>query len=245
MYKIGSSQYLASIVPGTVTEVTEEKGDATELPPTMLPRQTEKEETVFTTYGPQEETTKEDKFTTETTSKLPTEYPTSSLVAKTTTIVSTEIETRDQDFPESVQVVTKYPESMTGPTPTYTFPELDQTSELTPSEPQYLEEMRTTNPVFQPSEPITITPETLEIPETPEPRLLPVAPSSPESDPFEPQYTPEPRFSPIAPRFTESDPIEPHYTSPDQVQQVPPYSRSHQPQIVVVDEDEDLNVDGK
>lgn len=217
VYKIGSSKYFSSIIRGTVAQVSEEQEDATELPLTTLPRQTEKEEPVFATYGPQEETTEEDKFTTETTSKIPTEYPTSSLVTKTTTIIFTEMENR-----ESIQVVTKYPESMSAPTPTDTYPGWDETSEPTPSEPQYFDEVETTNAVFQPSEPITTIPDNLDIPETPEPRLLPVAPSLPESDP-----------------------TEHHYTSPDQVQQVPPYSRSHQPQIVVVDEDEDLNVDGK
>lgn len=242
MYKIGSSQYFTSIASGIVTE---EKEDATQLPLTMLPRQTEKEETVFTTYGPQEETTEEDKFTAETTSKIPTEYPTSSVVDRTTTIGFTEINTREQDFRESVHVVTEYPESTSDSTPTYTYPELDQTSKPTPSDPLYLDEIKTTSPVFQPSESITTIPETMEIPETLEPRILPVSPSLAESDPGEPQYTPEPRFSPIVPSLPESKPTEPHYTSPDQVQQVPPYSRSHQPQIVVVDEDEDLNVDGK
>lgn len=241
MYKIGYPQYLASIIPGTVTEVTEEKEKGTEPPLTMLPRQTEKEEAVFTTSGPQEETTEEDKFTTETTSTIPTEYPTSSLVTKTTPIALTEVQSTEQDIFESIKVVTKYPESMSAPTPTYTYPEPDQTSEPTPSEPDYLEEIKTTSLVFL-SESINTTPETLEIPETAEPQLLPGAPSSPESDPVELHYTPEPRFSPNAPRVTESDQIEPIYTSPDQVQQVPPYSRSHQPQIVVVDED--LNVDG-
>lgn len=222
VYEIGTSPFFSSIMPGTVTEVPEEKEDATKLPVTMLPRQTDKEDAVFTTYGPQEERTEEDKFTTETTSKIPTDYTTSSPVGKTTTIVFTEMKTREQDFGESVQVETEYPESMSAPTPTYTHPELGQTSKPTSSEPQYLDGIKTTYPVFQPSESIHTVPETSEIPETP-----------------------EARFSPVAPRFPESDPVEPHYTSPDQVKQVPPYSRSHQPQIVVVDEDEDLNVDGK
>lgn len=242
MYKIGSSQNLPSIIPGSVTEVPEEKEDAAELPLAMLPRQTEEEEAVFTTLQPQKETIVEDKFTAETTSKIPTEYPTSPFVPKTSTIDFAEIRTEELDFRD---VVTEYPESTSPTTPTYTYPELDQTSKPTSSEPQYLDEIRTTNSVFFPSELLTTIPETSETPITPEPRLLPVAPSFPESDPVEPQYTPEPRFSEIAPRFPESDPVEPHYTSPDKVQQVPPYSRSHQPQIVVVDEDEDLNVDGK
>lgn len=211
----------------------------------MLPRQTDKEDTVFTMYGLQEETTEEDKFTTETTSKIPTEYPTTSPAGDTTTVMFTEMKTREQDFDNSVELETEYPESPSAPTPTYTYPELGQTSKNTPSEPPYHDEIKTTYPVFQPSESIYTDPETSEIPETPETRFSPVAPRFPDSDPIEPHYTTEPRLTPIAPRFPESDPVEPHYTSPDQVQQVPPYSRSHQPQIVVVDEDEDLNVDGK
>lgn len=243
MYEIGSSPFFSSITPGTVTEVSEEKEDATERPVTMLPRQTDEEDAVFTTYRPQEETTEEDKFTTETTSTTPTDYTTGFLVGQTS--VFTEMKTREQGFGESVQVETEYPESMSAPAPTYTHHEFGQTSKPTPSEPQYLDEIKTTYPVFQPSQSIHTVPETSELPETPKTRFSPVATRFPESDPIEPHYTPEPRLSPIAPRFPESDPVKVHYTSPDQVQQVPPYSRSHQPQIVVVDEDEDLNVDGK
>lgn len=246
MYKIGSSQNFLSIIPGTVTGVPEEKGDATELPPTMLPRQTEKEEAVFTTNQPRKETTEKDKFTVETTSTNSTQNPTSSSVPKTSAVVSTEKKTWEEDFRE---VVTEYLESMSPATPTYkpyriynTDPVLDQTGKPTQSEPQPLEEVTTTKSFFLPSELLTAIPETSETLLTQE--LLTVAPSSPELDHVEPHYTPAPRSSPIAPRFPESKPVEPQYTSPEQVQQVPPYSRSHQPQIVVVDEDEDLNVDG-
>ncbi|XP_045902230.1 nidogen-1-like [Micropterus dolomieu] len=62
----------------------------------------------------------------------------------------------------------------------------------------------------------------------------------------EPRYTipetTEPRYSPNERRFPVPDPVQPRYTNPEPVQPVPPYSRPHQPQIVVVDEDEDLNV---
>lgn len=267
MYEIGSS-VVSNIVPGAVTVVPEGKEGATELPVTMLPRQPDKEDAAFTTYGPQEETTEENNFSTETTSETSTEYPTSSPVPETTTIAFTEMKLGEQDFGKPVQVRTEYPESVTASTPTYTDPHLGQTSNSTPSVPQYLEEVTTPNPVSQPSESISTVSETSEIPQTtkpqfssvaprlpesdpvesfytPEPWVSPIPPVFPESNPVESYYTPEPRFSPIAPVFPESNPVEPHYTSPDQVQQVPPYSRSHQPQIVVVDEDEDLNVDGK
>ncbi|KAM9363280.1 nidogen-1-like [Symphorus nematophorus] len=52
----------------------------------------------------------------------------------------------------------------------------------------------------------------------------------------------EPRYSPVEPRYPDRDPVAPRYTDPEPVQPVPPHSRPHQPQIVVVDEDEDLNV---
>ncbi|KAI4832472.1 hypothetical protein KUCAC02_015439 [Chaenocephalus aceratus] len=61
------------------------------------------------------------------------------------------------------------------------------------------------------------------------------------SEPSEPRYPEpsEPRYpEPSEPRYPE--PSEPRY--PEPVQPVPPYNRPQQPQIVVVDEDEDLNV---
>lgn len=68
----------------------------------------------------------------------------------------------------------------------------------------------------------------------------------PVSEPSQPINTiPEavrPRYSPAEPRSPDPDPTETSYTDPVQV--VPPYSQPHQPQIVVVDEDEDLDVNG-
>lgn len=84
--------------------------------------------------------------------------------------------------------------------------------------------------------------------------LNPSEPESPEqtrtanpiSEPSQPINTiPEgvgPRYPPAEPRSREPDPTEPSYTNPGQV--VPPYARPRQPQIVVVDEDEDLDVNG-
>lgn len=67
----------------------------------------------------------------------------------------------------------------------------------------------------------------------------------PVSEPSQPINTiPEaarPRYSPAEP-YPDPDPTEPSYAIPVQV--VPPYSQPHQPQIVVVDEDEDLDVNG-
>uniref|UniRef100_A0A8C4HNC4 Nidogen 1b n=1 Tax=Dicentrarchus labrax TaxID=13489 RepID=A0A8C4HNC4_DICLA len=64
--------------------------------------------------------------------------------------------------------------------------------------------------------------------------------------PLQPRYTipetPEPRYPPVQPRYPDPNPVEPRYANPEPVQPVPPYSRPHQPQIVVVDEDENLDV---
>uniref|UniRef100_A0A4W6DHN7 Nidogen 1 n=1 Tax=Lates calcarifer TaxID=8187 RepID=A0A4W6DHN7_LATCA len=66
----------------------------------------------------------------------------------------------------------------------------------------------------------------------------------PISEPPQPRYTvpelTEPRYSPVQPSYPDS--VQPRYTNPDPVQPVPPYSQPQHPQIVVVDEDEDLNV---
>lgn len=71
-------------------------------------------------------------------------------------------------------------------------------------------------------------------------------PRYPVSEPVQPRYTIpetiEPRYSPSEPRYPEPDPAKPEYTNPEPVQPVPPHSRPHQPQIVVVDEDENLDV---
>uniref|UniRef100_A0AAQ6AE78 Nidogen 1b n=1 Tax=Amphiprion ocellaris TaxID=80972 RepID=A0AAQ6AE78_AMPOC len=67
------------------------------------------------------------------------------------------------------------------------------------------------------------------IPETSQPRYTNPEPS-------------QPRYSPFAPRYPNPDPVEPRYTNPKPVEPVPPHSRPQHPQIVVIDEDEDLNV---
>lgn len=219
MYEIGSSPFFAEVTPGLVTDLPEEKEAATERPVTMLPRQPDEPEGVFMTYKPQEETTEEEEFPTETTSETPTEYPTSYPEAKTTLYGYTEPETGEPDF-GSDWLTTEYPQSEAVTTPpAYIYPEWGQTTKPNPSEPRYPDEAGVTNPVYEPSEP------TNTIPETSAPRISPSEPSEP--------------------RSPESDPAQPRYTNPEPVELVPPYSRPHQPQIVVVDEDEDLNVNGK
>lgn len=216
MYEIGSSPFFSVVTPGLVTDLPEEKEAATERPVTMLPRQPDEPEGVFTTHRPQEETTEEDKFPTETTLETPTEHTTSYPEAETTLFGYTEPETGEPDF-GSDWLTTQYPESEAVTTPpAYTYPEWGQTTNPNPSEPRYPDEAGVTKPVYEPSEPTNTIPETS-----------------------------EPRSSPSEPRFPESDPVQPRYTNPEPVQPVPPYSQPHQPQIVVVDEDEDLDVNGK
>lgn len=99
---------------------------------------------------------------------------------------------------------------------TPTYTYPERTQPTDPSEPRYPDQTETAYPVPEPVQPIYTIPETI-----------------------------EPRYSPVEPRYSEPDRVEPRYTDPDPVQPVPPYSQPHQPQIVVVDEDEDLDVNGK
>lgn len=215
VYEIGSSPFFTAVAPGLVTDLPEEKEATTERPVTMLPRQPDETEGVFVTYKPQEETTEEYKFPTETTLETPTEYPTSYPEAKTTLFGYTEPVTEGPDF-GSDWLTTEYTESEAVTTPpAYIYPEWGQTTNPNLSEPRYPDEAGVTYPVYEPSEPTNTIPETS-----------------------------APRISPSEPRFPESDPVRPRYTNPEPGR-VPPYSRPHQPRIVVVDEDEDLDVNGK
>ncbi|KAI3352670.1 hypothetical protein L3Q82_020124 [Scortum barcoo] len=106
----------------------------------------------------------------------------------------------------------EYPESETV-TPTYSSPERTTPKYTEPSEPRYPDKTKTGYPV---------------------------------SEPLQPRYTipenPEPRYSPGEPRYPAQVPVNPRYSNPEPVQPVPPHSQPHQPQIVVVDEDENLDV---
>ncbi|XP_069543616.1 nidogen-1-like, partial [Brachyistius frenatus] len=68
----------------------------------------------------------------------------------------------------------------------------------------------------------------------------------PVSEPVQPRYTipepSEPRRPPVQPRYPDPDPVQPRYTNPEPIQPLPPHSHPQHPQIVVVDEDEDLDV---
>ncbi|XP_070683739.1 nidogen-1-like [Pempheris klunzingeri] len=70
------------------------------------------------------------------------------------------------------------------------------------------------------------------------PGMAPDLPEEEQEGATELPVTPEP----VRPRYTDPEPVQPRYTDPEPVRPVHPYSRPHQPQIVVIDEDEDLNV---
>uniref|UniRef100_A0A7N6AK96 Nidogen 1b n=1 Tax=Anabas testudineus TaxID=64144 RepID=A0A7N6AK96_ANATE len=87
-----------------------------------------------------------------------------------------------------------------------------------------------------------------------EPLYPPVEPTYPDqtetvepsSESLQPTYTvpqpSEPGYLPVDPRYSNPEPIQPRYIHPESVQPVPPHSQPQHPQIVIVDEDEDLNV---
>ncbi|XP_076585706.1 nidogen-1-like [Chaetodon auriga] len=148
----------------------------------------------------------------EFTTETPTEYQPSYPESETVTPGYGEPQTEEPDHEEPGQFKPEYPESDTVP-PAYTDSESAQPRYLDPSEPRNPDQTITSYPV---------------------------------SEPLQPRYTipepTEPRYSPVEPRYPDPDLVEPRYTNPEPVQPVPPHSGPHQPQIVVVDEDEDLDV---
>lgn len=145
-----------------------------------------------------------------------------------------------------------------------------QTTRTTEAVPEDKEIFPTERPAeYQPSYPEaeTVTPGYAE-PETEEPEyedLGELEPEYPDSETVAPTYASPERVQPRYPEQTESQypyqpeqprytipepgepryPVDPRYTNPEPVQPVPPHTRPQQPEIVVVDEDEDLNVNGK
>ncbi|KAM4603908.1 nidogen-1-like [Polymixia lowei] len=104
---------------------------------------------------------------------------------------------------------------------------------------------------YQPTypEPETVTPRTV----TPEPKEPETVPTR-YPEPAEPRYPnpdlvdpssphPNPDSEPIQPRYINPDPVEPRYTNPEPVQPDLPRSQPQNPQVVVLDEDEDIDVD--
>uniref|UniRef100_A0A3Q1IY26 Uncharacterized protein n=1 Tax=Anabas testudineus TaxID=64144 RepID=A0A3Q1IY26_ANATE len=76
--------------------------------------------------------------------------------------------------------------------------------------------------------------------------IIPGMTVEPSSESLQPTYTvpqpSEPGYLPVDPRYSNPEPIQPRYIHPESVQPVPPHSQPQHPQIVIVDEDEDLNV---
>uniref|UniRef100_A0A4W6DIF0 Nidogen 1 n=1 Tax=Lates calcarifer TaxID=8187 RepID=A0A4W6DIF0_LATCA len=117
---------------------------------------------------------------------------------------------------------------------------VSKTEEPEYEEPGQYPESETVTPTY--SSPERVQPRYLDQPEPRYPEET--ATRYPISEPPQPRYTvpelTEPRYSPVQPSYPDS--VQPRYTNPDPVQPVPPYSQPQHPQIVVVDEDEDLNV---
>ncbi|XP_040891311.1 nidogen-1-like [Toxotes jaculatrix] len=222
VYEIGASPFFVAILPGMVQSLPGEEETTTEPPVTMLPRQPDEQQEVdFSTYEIQTTMTTEaapleqEEFPAET----PTEYQPVYPEAK---MVTPEYPRPQPDEPEAETV-----------TPGYTKP---KTEELDYEEPRQF------RPEYPESE--TVTP-TYASPE----RVQPTYPDQTEtrypiSEPLEPRHAvtepSERRYSPDQSRYPDPDPVQTQYANP--VQPVPPHSQPQHPQIVVVDEDEDLNV---
>ncbi|XP_068444754.1 nidogen-1-like [Clinocottus analis] len=161
--------------------------------------------------------------------ELPTETPTEYRPAypEPESVTPGYDEPTTEDYEDEFE--TEYPESETV-RPRHSEPETPRPRYPDPSEPRYPE------PRYpDPSEP--------RYPDSSEPRY---------PDPSEPRYpdrteTRNPVSEPQQPRYTVPQPNEPRYSPvqpgySDPVQPVPPHSRPQEPQIVVLDEDEDLDV---
>ncbi|KAG7217942.1 hypothetical protein INR49_020764 [Caranx melampygus] len=213
VYEIGASPVFLSITPGMVSNPSEGAIEPTEPPVTTQPPVT------MLPRQPDEEQ----------------EVDFSVFESQVTT--TAEAAPEDEEvFPTEAPSEYRpgYPEAETT-TPGYAEPE--------DKEPDY-EEPDQFEPEYPESETVTPTytsPETAppRPPDQPEPRY-------PITEPFQPRYTipapEEPRYSPVQPQYPDPDPVQPRYTNPQPVQPVPPHSQPQHPQIVVVDEDEDLDV---
>ncbi|XP_073319461.1 nidogen-1-like isoform X2 [Pagrus major] len=159
-------------------------------------------------------TTNEPEVVPEQKEVFPTEAPTEFLPSypESETITPGYAQPKTEKTEEPGQSGPEYPESETV-TPTYTNPERAQPRYPEPSEPRYTDQTKSRYSVSEPLEPRRTDPETT-----------------------------EPRYPTIERRYPDPDPVQPRYTNPEPVQPVPPHSRPHQPQIIVVDEDEGLDV---
>ncbi|XP_035515566.1 nidogen-1-like [Morone saxatilis] len=137
------------------------------------------------------------------------------------------------------QAVPKEKEEFPTPAPEENQPSYPDAVTATPGEAKPVVEEPDNEEEYPESETVSST---YTNPERAQPRYLdPSEPRYPVSEPLQPRYTipetPEPRHPPNQPRYPD-----PRYANPEPVQPMPPYSRPHQPQIVVVDEDENLDV---
>lgn len=96
---------------------------------------------------------------------------------------------------------------------------------------EHAEEEETPEPELPPTvQPVQYQPRYPVVPEPPQPSY---------HEPTQPSY-----LEPIEPRYPE--PVQPRYLEPVQPAQAqPPHYEPQTPQVVVVDEDDDLDVDGK
>nr|XP_020475953.1 nidogen-1-like [Monopterus albus] len=250
------------------TELPEEE-ETTELPVcalsyamTMLPRHPDEgQEVDLSTYETQSTMTTEapvlegkEAFSTET----PTEYLPRYPEAETVTPRFIEPKTEELDYEEPFE--SNYTEFETV-TPTH--PSSEMTEPMYPDEPDptYLDLPELGHP--GPSEPTSADVPEPTSADVPEPTSTDVTEPTypdlsepgypdqtetrqPTSEPVQPRYTDpepsEPRRLPVEPSYPDPEPVQPHYTVSEPVNSVPPHSRSQQPQIFVVDEDEDLGV---
>lgn len=217
VYKIGSSPFFLEITPGTVSSSRENEG-STESPLTTLPRQTD--HLHFSTYTTQMMKTAETvpKEKQGYPSEITSDYHTTYSEAETITPGTTSLKTQEPHYyVEPEKLDQEHPESETvAPASTST----ERVQQRYPDQPEPRSPEHSDRDL---NETRYSTPETLQ-----------------------PIITiPAPRYSPDEPRYATPDPVQPRYTEPEPVQPVPPHSPPQHPQIVVVDEDEDLDVNGR
>ncbi|AWP05023.1 putative nidogen-1-like [Scophthalmus maximus] len=218
VYEIGPSGFFAAIIPGIVPNFPEEEEVTTKPPVTMLPRKPDEQQEVD--FSMTTETAPEEKEAYPT--EAPTEYQTGDPEAETVTPGYVTPEPEEPEYEAPGQFEPEYPDSGTV-TSTYRAPAGDP--------PSYPEQTETRYPISDPLQPRYTSPEPSE------PRYSPVQPGYPVPGPAQPRNTipgsSQPRYSPVQPGYADPEPVQP----------VPPYSQPQHPQIIVVDEDEDLDVD--
>lgn len=219
MYEIGTSPFFLGIIPGSATN----EGDVDVTTATMLPRQPDDQKEVeFSPYKPQ---TTPGAVPEE--EQLTTTNPTVEFEDETVKPTYSDHTTEEPEYEEIDEYEPEYPDPETV-TPRYRDPDLVAPTHPLPTEWRYPE---STQPKY---------PESAEPSHTVSEPLKPIYPIPSTVD------TPVEQWYPDS-RYPDPDPVEPRYNNPEPVQPaiMPPHSRPQHPQIVVVDEDEDLDVNGK